>query len=83
MVGFFCIPYNIDNVLIIDSLTNTVDYITGLSSDVQKWAGGCLATNGKIYCAPYGRNEVLVIDPSTNTVEYINLPSNLQAGSFK
>jgi len=45
--------------------------ITGLSSDADKWYGGILAPNGKIYCIPHSASSVLVIDPKTNTTSLI------------
>jgi hypothetical protein len=45
--------------------------ITGLSSDADKWYGGILAPNGKIYCIPHSASSVLVIDPKTNTTSSI------------
>ena len=34
----------------------------------EKWAGGVLAGDGKIYCVPWAATEVLVIDPVTRTL---------------
>jgi hypothetical protein len=35
----------------------------------NKYAGGVLAPNGKIYMAPLGANRVLIIDPTTNSID--------------
>jgi len=48
---------------------NTVD-ITSISSlgiTNNKWFGGILAPNGKIYCVPFDSTSVLVINPKDNT----------------
>ena len=47
---------------------NSTLSITGLSSDVNKWYGGVLASNGIIYCIPYNSNSLLIINPKTNLV---------------
>jgi len=39
----------------------------GSISGVNKYAGGVLAPNGKIYCIPADAEQVLEIDPSNNT----------------
>ena len=50
---------------------NTYDdtTITGLSDSANKWFGGVLAPNGKIYGIPYTSPSVLIIDPVTNTTD--------------
>ena len=45
-----------------------IESITGLTGD-NKWFGGVLAPNGKIYCVPRSSTSVLIIDPETNTAE--------------
>jgi hypothetical protein len=47
---------------------NTADRtsITGLIG-TDKWSGGALAPNGKIYCVPLSSLVVLIIDPATDT----------------
>jgi hypothetical protein len=49
--------------LIIDPVTNTADTttITGLTG-INKWQGGVVAPNGKIYCIPGNNTSVLVIN---------------------
>jgi len=37
-----------------------------LSSDTDKWSGGVLAPNGKIYTIPWSSTQVLEIDPETH-----------------
>lgn len=37
----------------------------------EKWIGGVLAKNGKIYCIPHYASEILVIDPTTDTATTI------------
>lgn len=65
----YCIPWDADNVLIIDPATDTVDTtsITGLGIGGEKWIGGVLAPNGKIYGIPAYSSSVLIIDPMTDT----------------
>lgn len=51
---------------------NTID-TTSISSlgAGEKWFGGVLAPNGKIYCVPFNSTSVLVINPTDNTVDNI------------
>jgi streptogramin lyase len=68
------IPRNYDSVLVIDPTTDTVDPdaiplppappVDPLDED--KWTGGVLAPNGKIYCIPNEADGVLIIDPHCN-----------------
>jgi hypothetical protein len=37
-------------------------------TDLNKWYGGVLAPNGKIYCIPWDSDFVMTIDPKTDTV---------------
>ena len=64
------IPRNASSVLIIDPTTDTADP-DGISlppgppvdpADEDKWTGGVLAPNGKIYCVPNEADSVLIID---------------------
>ena len=48
------------------AITTTQDG-SGILSGADKWIGGVLAPNGKIYGIPYDSTSVLVIDPATNT----------------
>jgi hypothetical protein len=68
------IPRNYHNVLVIDPATNTVDP-DGISLPPappvdpfaeDKWTGGVLAPNGKIYCVPNEADSVLIIDLHSN-----------------
>ena len=52
---------------------NTVDTTSmTVSSDTNKWSGGVLAPNGKIYGIPYNSTSVLIIDPITNEINTIS-----------
>jgi hypothetical protein len=62
------VPYNANNVLIIDPVTDTTTTITGITGTI-KYAGGVLAPNGKIYGVPYNASNVLIIDTETNSVD--------------
>ncbi|UCF96215.1 MAG: hypothetical protein JSV89_13625 [Spirochaetaceae bacterium] len=68
------IPRNYDSVLVIDPTENTADP-DGISLppappvdplDEDKWTGGVLALNGKIYCIPNEADSVLIIDLHSN-----------------
>ena len=49
---------------------NTISSFGNFSgSGSEKWVGGVLAPNGKIYCMPYSSTSVLIIDPVTNTAD--------------
>lgn len=43
-----------------------VTWNTSLSG-INKWCGGILAPNGKIYAIPYNATDFLIIDPANNT----------------
>jgi len=48
----------------------TVDpYAIPTSSGSNKWYGGVLAPNGKIYASPWDSTSVLIIDPETDTAD--------------
>jgi len=73
----YCIPRNNSNVLVIspslnpsNPLDNTVDTTTlvGLGSGTNKWWGGAIAPNGKIYGTPFSSSSVLVLDPDSPIV---------------
>lgn len=83
--SIYCIPNNAQCVMKINpsaaGATDTITFPVGLqnintttypflSTNFNKWRGGALAPNGKIYCAPYSVNAVLVIDPSTDTISF-------------
>ena len=52
---------NAENILVIDTETNTTTTITGLTSDTTKYFGGVLAPNGIIYGIPASSTEVLQV----------------------
>ena len=54
---------------------NTYYTFGNLPNDGEKYQGGVLAPNGKIYCIPGKANDVLVIDPLTDTTTSIPLPN--------
>ena len=60
--------------------------ITGLNVDSNKWIGGVLAPNGKIYGIPYSSTNVLIIDPDSPVVDItalygINVATATYSGS--
>ncbi len=59
------IPFNAEDILIIDPATNTATRSTMVAdmTGTNKWASGCRGPDGKIYCVPYGAPDVLIIDP--------------------
>jgi hypothetical protein len=75
----YAIPDISDNVLIIDTNTNTADQssITGLGT--PSYRGGVLAPNGKIYCIPYNATNIGIIDPETNTIDQSTITSGTYA----
>jgi hypothetical protein len=69
----YCIPFRNSNVGVIDPETNifsttlvTLAAGSSIPAGGDKWIGGCLATNGKIYGIPQNATDILVIDPETN-----------------
>jgi len=50
--------------------TTTYPFLTGNNN---KWRGGCLAPDGKIYCCPYNSNCVLIINPSNDTINLTDI----------
>lgn len=60
----FMIPYDSQQIGIIDTQSNTfaVAGPTFLSGS-ERWAGGVIAGDGRIYCAPATENNILVINP--------------------
>lgn len=83
----YCVPYNSSNILIINTINNSVSYITGITlanypslntynlsnANDQKWIGGAIATNGKIYCAPYFARCSLIIDTNNDTINLTDI----------
>ena len=73
------IPFNAEDILIIDPVTNTATRST-MGADISgsnKWASGCLGPDGKIYCVPYNASDVLIIDPKTGTAVRTNFGLDL------
>jgi hypothetical protein len=68
------IPRNYHRVLVIDPTTDTIDpdgisleeELGAARFDEDKWTGGVLAPNGKIYCVPNEADSVLIIDLHSN-----------------
>jgi hypothetical protein len=90
----YCVPYNASNILIINTLNNSVSYITGITQanypslntyvsngDQDKWIGGAIASNGKIYCAPYFARCSLIIDTNNDTVNLTDI-ANVDISSY-
>jgi hypothetical protein len=83
----YCVPYNSSNILIINTTNNSVSYITGITlanypslntynastANDQKWIGGAIAPNGKIYCAPYFARCSLIIDTNNDTINLTDI----------
>lgn len=56
--------------------TAVISTLSGnIGAGTQKWLGGVLASNGKIYCVPYLSTDILVINPSTNSSYLIAGPA--------
>lgn len=83
--NIYCIPNNAQCVMRIipnlngpDTLNfdisniNTTTY-PFLNGNNNKWRGGCLAPDGRIYCCPYSSNVVLIINPSNNTINLTDI----------
>jgi hypothetical protein len=79
----YCIPRSATNVGIIDPNTNTIDTSTisfptypDLSSGISnKYFGGALGLDGKIYCTPFDGLNVGIIDPVNNTFNSVAIPA--------
>ena len=80
--NIYCIPFGACKVLCIDPRMQTAtpigDDLSGVDDDNKtndgdnyKYAGGCLALDGKIYCPPFGASRVLCIDPVAQTATTI------------
>jgi hypothetical protein len=63
------IPRVKDHVVVIDPGAKTTAVLGAFNPVVDKWLGGVLAPNGKIYCPPIRETTVLIIDPVANTVD--------------
>ncbi len=74
------IPWNTPRIPIINPVNNSITFIEGLDTSLNKYRGGVMAPNGKIYCAP-GYNfstssfirSIGVIDTATNTFSTIDI----------
>lgn len=65
------IPITGSSILIIDTLTDTIDTTTLSNISNSSWYGAILAPNGKIYCIPFSSVSILIIDPETDTYETV------------
>lgn len=76
----YCVPSCADHVLVIDPLDpnplTRLAFLPGQISGAEgmagkatmdKWSGGVMGRNGKIYCVPFAASAVLVIDTNTDT----------------
>ena len=81
------IPWNSSRIPVINPVNNSINFIEGIDTTFNKYRGGVMAPNGKIYCAP-GYNfstgsfirSIGVIDTFTNTFSTIDI-SGLPVGS--
>jgi len=64
------IPHNATNILVIDPISNTRNYVNGGvdMSGNSKWSGGVLGPDGKIYCIPFNSRDFLIISPNTRAM---------------
>jgi hypothetical protein len=71
----YMVPYDADNVLVVDPANNTWTVIT-VSGTNNKYRSATIARNGRIYAIPQNETRVMIIDPVTNTISFITgLPS--------
>ena len=67
---FYAVPADMDCVLRVDTDPNTslsIDYVGSDFRDVDdKWQGGFVGSDGKIYAIPENINNVMVITPGEN-----------------
>lgn len=49
-------------------------FASPILATADKWVGGVLAPNGKIYGIPFGTNNILVIDPATESAATLASP---------
>ena len=70
--NIYCIPYDSNNILIINSNTLETKYITNVP--INGYSSGVIANNRKIYCAPNkpNNNKILVIDTNNDTIYYLS-----------
>lgn len=64
-----------------DDIMDTTSLNIAADATDNKYSGGVLAPNGKIYCIPNSATNVLIIDPLTNTLDTTTI-SGL-SGNFK
>jgi hypothetical protein len=69
--NIYCIPYDSNKILIINSNTYEIKYINNVP--INGYSSGVIATNRKIYCAPLkpNNNKILVIDTNNDTIYYL------------
>ena len=81
----YCIPYNSQYILTINTITDHVELLTmhdcnnmGDDNDnhdkIQKWTSGVQALDGCIYCMPAYASHILKIDP---TAVYMDMDNNM------
>jgi len=52
---------------LVHGISKSISSLFGNFEGSDKYIGGVLAPNGKIYCVPNNSTQILVIDPATNT----------------
>lgn len=83
----YCLPYNADDIMIIDPVTDTYELTTmGLGIDIanlgdDKFIGAVMGSDGVIYGIPYGSEKILAIDTYTQTARLINAAGAVVGGS--
>lgn len=43
-----------------------------LGATTQKWYGGYIGQDGRIYCIPYNATVVMIIDPTNDTIQFLD-----------
>lgn len=43
-----------------------------LGATTQKWYGGYIGSDGRIYCMPYNATAVMIIDPTTDGIQFLD-----------
>ena len=81
----YVIPRSDTVIRIINPVTNTFTTIPTPLSGTDRWNGGVLGMDGKIYCLPgiSNANAVLIIDPATNTTNVTTLTAPCLSTSTK
>ena len=73
----YFVPRDASQVLKLEQGSSEADSmtLTMLEQDFteanEKWEGGCLGRDGRIYCCPFRARRVLQIDPSTDTAKEV------------